>query len=377
VLFFAFMLAPHLVRGHPSQSLESYLSRARQFEAREDYSGAEGVYQQALAVFPGNAEILKRLGIVYQTENKFDTSIELFQKILQQAPSYPDVNLYLGLSYFGLNRFEDAAGALNKGLADNPADPRAHRYLAFSYEWLGRNLEAIEHLESLLHYNPKDAEALFHLARLYKNSSIEAIRRLSDLDPDSYLLHALQGEVDIENERYPDAITEYKVVLQKRPNFPGVHYSMGYSLRKMGRMAEGEQELRQALREDPTHPMANFYLGEILVANQKFQEAIPLLNVTFKALPKFASVHVELGKCYFSEEDLDTAQQEFAKAAELDPADPTPHYLLARLYGQLKQKDKSESELALFQKLSQGEKANTVRKAEIQRVREEETGQKP
>src|SRR5437870_4714750 len=99
-----------------AQSLEDRFRQAKELEKREDYAGAEKIYQEAAANYPQQPEILKRLGLIYQTELKFPESIDSFQKVLQQAPQYPEVNFYLGLSCLGLNQFEEAIDAFNKEL---------------------------------------------------------------------------------------------------------------------------------------------------------------------------------------------------------------------------------------------------------------------
>ena len=89
-------------------SLEDYFRQARELEARQDFAGAEKIYREAAASFPKQPEVLKRLGLVLQTELKFQESIATFQQVLQQAPQYPEVNFYLGLSHLGLNEFQKA-----------------------------------------------------------------------------------------------------------------------------------------------------------------------------------------------------------------------------------------------------------------------------
>src|ERR1051326_3157945 len=102
---FTFRAAPIGAQVSP-QYLDDYLRRAREMEKREDYPGAERLYQEAASNYPNQPEILKRLGIIYQTELKFRESIETFERVLQGAPQYPEVNFYLGLSYFGTNQLE-------------------------------------------------------------------------------------------------------------------------------------------------------------------------------------------------------------------------------------------------------------------------------
>ena len=84
--------------GESAQTVQSLLSKAAALEKVQNYAEAENVYLRALNDYPGQPEILKRLGILYQTELKFHESIEVFQKALQESPDYPEVHLYIGLS---------------------------------------------------------------------------------------------------------------------------------------------------------------------------------------------------------------------------------------------------------------------------------------
>jgi len=208
-------------------SLDNYFFEARELEKREDYSGAEKTYLQALAAFPEELEILKRLGIVYQTELKFQDSIRIFQKILEQAPHYSEVNFYLGLSFMGLNAFDKAVSAFNQELEVNPAFRRARYYLSLALRSLNRNMEAIQQLNKLITEDPKDTKVLYELARLHKAAALRAVNQLSRLDPDSDLFHALQAETYVEGEKFPEAIREYKEVMRKNPHFPGIHFALG------------------------------------------------------------------------------------------------------------------------------------------------------
>ena len=113
-------------------------------ESRSDFAGAEKIYVEAAANFPQQPEVLKRLGLIYQTQMKFQESINSFQKVLQQAPQYPEVNFYLGLSYFGINQFEKAIDAFNKELEANPKYRRARYYAAMAYRSMHRQCRRTE-----------------------------------------------------------------------------------------------------------------------------------------------------------------------------------------------------------------------------------------
>jgi tetratricopeptide (TPR) repeat protein len=357
-LFIVLMLSPALAVAQTSRSLESSLTRAQQLEGRQDYRGAEAIYRQAAVALPNQPEILKRLGLLYQTEHKFDAAIEAFQKALQRAPAYPLVNFYLAVSFLSLDRTDEALRTLSKELVLNPGERQTRSYLASVYQSLGRKLEAQDAgLPTSSGQVPpgatsymQGAEALYRL--------LTRIRQDLDKDSGSALLHVLCGQIYEHNRQYENAVSEYHVALQMRSDFPGVHLSLGHDYWMMGRMDKSEEELRQGLRSDPNNPVGNYDLATVLAAKQEFQEAIPLLQRSISGQPKSMKAHLLLGKCYASLGDLKKAVQECSRVVQLDPKEPSPHYLLARLYARLTEKEKSEHELAMFEKLSLQQKRN-------------------
>jgi tetratricopeptide (TPR) repeat protein len=334
-----------------SQTVDQYFAQARDLEKRGDFAGAEKTYQQAAKDFPNQPEVLKRLGIVYQTELKFPESIETFQQVLKDAPQYPEVNFYLGLSEFGLNQFDKAVDAFNKELDANPKYRRARYYEALALQSLNRNADAMHQYELLLQDDPNDAAVLYQLIRFLKAATIQSINHLGNLDPNSEYMLTLKAEGYTEEGRYAEAIEKYTELLKKNPNFPGAHYGLGLTLWKKVDYAAAEPELRLALREDPNHPMANYYLADILVKSQRTAEAVPLLEIAVAGAPDLSSAYYELGKCYVEQGRLQDALKLLLQAESLDADDKSTHYQLGQLYAKLNQPDKSRAEMDIFQKL--------------------------
>ena len=144
--------------------------------------------------------------------------------------------------------------------------------------------------------NPNDADALYELARMHKNASLQAIERLKTIDPDSFQLHALMGEVYAEEKRYSDAIKEYRSALDKRPNAQGIHFSIGVAYWAQRQPADAQKEFRLALKENPGDPMTNLYLGDIAVQEQRFPEALTYLQVAQKSTPGGSADACVVGK---------------------------------------------------------------------------------
>jgi tetratricopeptide (TPR) repeat protein len=362
--FLPLLLLSHAGALRGQEAVAPLLQHAREYEAQQRYDAAEEQYKQALEISPDNPEILKRLGILYQTEVKLQDSLAVFEKVLALQPQYPQTNFFMGVSYFALNDYESAITAFDKELATPHPHPKCRYYLALALESQGRIDEAIKQLDQLVRENPKEADALYELARIHKNASLRATQMLHDLDPDSYQLHALMGEIDADDERYPEAIHEYRAALAKRPDAPGIHYALGVAYWVQKLLAEAQSEFMLALKEDSGNAMTNLYLGDIAVKQGRFNEALGYLQQAEAGQPRMEQVHLLLGKCYHGLNQPDKAKDELLKAAEEDPLDPLPHYLLAQLYRESNDSDSSSREMAIFEKLSNS--ANTKKLGELQ-----------
>ncbi len=354
----------HLRAQTQPPSLDDYFRQAADCEKREDYAGAEKIYLEAARNFPNQPEIPKRLGIVYQTELKFQESINTFDQVLKSAPQYPEVNFYEGVSYFGLNQYEKAIELFNKELEANPKYRRAHYYEAQAYRSLNRNADALNQYEILLQQDPNDKKALYQLIRFLKSTTLQAIDQLANLDQYSEYILELRAESHADEGKYPDAIAEYNQVLAKNPNFPGVHFALGELYYNKVDYANAERELRLALREDPNHPKANFYLADILIKAGKVKEAMPRLEIVVASDPTYMKGYFLLAKCYADEGKLEDAVKLFEKAAQVDPNDKNVHYQLAQIFQKLKQPDKAREELQIFQKLYAIEREKKAKRLE-------------
>lgn len=352
-------LAANVQAEETENKVAALLEQARAAENAGSYPAAEGIYRQALSIAPDNSETLKRLGILEQTELKFDDSIQHFKQALATDPSYKGVNFFLGVSYFGKNDYPQAIESFTRELKTPNPHPRCHYYFALALQASGRLDEAMSHFHQSLEQNPKDADALYELARLHKNASLRAIEMLKALDPDSFQLHALMGEIDADQERYSDAIGEYQAALAKRPDAQGMHFAIGVAYWTQGQMDSAEKSFQEALNENPNDPMTNLYLGDIAVRNRRFSEALPFLLIAQRGQPNMAQLHVLLGRCYHDSKKFDLAKAEFQAAITADPAAAQPHFLLAGVYRDLHDTQGRAAELAEFERLSKLEQGKS------------------
>jgi protein O-GlcNAc transferase len=341
----------------PQQANSELFKQGRLDEEAGNLAAAETDYRRVLASDPDNAEALKRLGVVEQTELKFRESIDHFQRVLRVHPQYPQANFFLGLSYYGLRDWDSAMASFREELKTHDPHPATQYYLALVLEAEGRNDEAIDELNQVAAKNPNKADVFYELARLHMIASFRAVEQLRKIDPDSFQNHAFLGQLYGEEGRYEAAIAEYQAALQKQPDAQGIHYPLGVAYRMLHQYDAAEKEFLAALHESPDDPATNVSLGELAVREKQFDKGLPYLKTAASGQPNDVETHLLLGRCYLGLNDLQKALNELDLAAHLDPANGRSHYFLAEVYEKLNRPADRQRELDLFNKLSGAEKS--------------------
>ena len=116
---------------------------------------------------------------------------------------------------------------------------------------------------------------------------------------------------------------------------------------------EAQDNLTVAYTLSETKTVASNLSITTAALNTAFQAA---RKAAVEAQPNMSRVHILLGRCYEAARNSDQAKAEFKQAAQLDPSDPLPHYLLAQTYRELRQPQESGKELSAFEDLSKAEK---------------------
>lgn len=186
----------------------NYYALANFLVRRAQYPEAAQVLEGAVAKFPENSFLARRLGVVYFLEGKLDAAAEILQRAIEERPhaiAYMDLGqVYLHKREFGkaipaleaaatmrptLNSIQaDLADAYAwSGAAKDKADARYRRALALSTASLrvnaqdldalmvaaycaaalGQQQDALRYLNTALQHAPEDAEVNYYAARVY------------------------------------------------------------------------------------------------------------------------------------------------------------------------------------------------------------------
>ncbi|MGC2636667.1 MAG: tetratricopeptide repeat protein, partial [Acidobacteriaceae bacterium] len=192
----------------------NYYALANFLVPRADYAGAAQQLEQAVAKFPENSFVARRLGVVYFLEGKLDDAATILEKAIAERPqatawmdlgevylhqrqfsraipaleeaarmqpNLDSIQADLGDAYAwsaasngpgagndkAAQRYRNALALSQTSLKVNPQDLDALMVAAYAAAALGQQPQALAYLNQALQHAPEDAEVHYYAARVY------------------------------------------------------------------------------------------------------------------------------------------------------------------------------------------------------------------
>lgn len=209
---------------------------------------------------------------------------------------------------------------------------------------------------------PHDPEVLYLATHVYSDLSIHASRALILFAPDSYQVHELNAEALEVRGEWQKAEGEYRIVLNKDPDLPGIHYRIGRLLLseppaqdaavQQKRLQQAGVEFEDELKIDPSNAGAEFVLGELARQAAQWPRAIEHFSRASRLDPHFTDAFIALGETRMDAHDFAAAVAPLQVAERQQPGNPTPHFLLANAYLRGGHRADAEREQTLYQQSS-------------------------
>jgi len=297
--------------------------------------------ETALQLSPGDTEARDNLGAAYLQIGSFDKAAALYKSAREQSPKDPQLALFEGLALTQAGKTDEAVAALQDAVKLDPKNGSAYLQLGVALEGGGKHADAAAAFQSAADLDPKDARAALYAGVLnhqigHDTIAIPYLKRALALGTDNpFAAHMALGEAYHSAGNAVDAIAEYKMASQIKPDDFGAAANVGILSQTAGKSAEAEAAYRMALAgkalDAYTAAPVQSNLALLLMADGKLDEATSLLIQAAQGDAKNAHYQENLGLVYEKQGKDDLALAAFQKALEIDPTFVDAQQSVARL----------------------------------------------
>jgi tetratricopeptide (TPR) repeat protein len=230
LIFFAFFL------------LGADLDSARRLIEQGKISEALTEIQSALRTAPGDPEVQYQAGELLRM-----LGADRAEKLQQLAPDSAEAHELLGRSLEARGLLNDAVDQYRSALKVNP-NQRGLHFLIGNALWKKRDFEnARPELEAELRLNPNHALANLRLGQVLlgqdQRSCVEYLRKAVAADDSSVEAHRSLGQAYRLNGDHQQALRQFRIVAERRPNDDDVHAQLAGEYRALGNAAQAKAEM--------------------------------------------------------------------------------------------------------------------------------------
>jgi tetratricopeptide (TPR) repeat protein len=331
------LLVPYTIASPGSQN-SSFDALAHQAAAARDadrLADAVTLYRRALTIRPAWAEGWWSLATLEYDQDHYAKAAYSFRKVIALQPNNGTAEAMLGLCEFELGHEELALRHIESGrklgLQKNPELQTVVLYHQGLLLQRKESFQAAQDtLEELcLETGPNDqAASVLGMTMLRLTSA-------SLPEPDSpnaaIVLRVGRAECLAGQKKYDDANRAFQEIARVNPNYPNIHYAFGLFLLETRNVPDAVEQFKQEIqnrpddviprlriaaaeyKEDsgagipyaeeavklaPQQPFAHYLLGLLRLDLDKYQEAIPELELAEKGLPHEPKLYAALASAY-------------------------------------------------------------------------------
>jgi tetratricopeptide (TPR) repeat protein len=258
-------------------------------------------YVKALALDPSNIKIEFNLAITDIKSGDYTSAVELL-KHLQRSDKDLRYDELLAFCYYHLESYSLAARSAEKVYEVHPDNAGNALILGSAYTRMGLYEKAVP-LITLALKAAGSAEGHLILAQTllgmhqYKSAEDE-LNQATAIQPDLPGLHTAMGDVYLGFEKTPEAEAEFALALKEDPNDFEANYLLGRLKRFDKDIPTAKKYLDIADQLHPRSAEVMYERAEIALSEQRYADAVPLLESVIKAQPDNAQAYLMLAESY-------------------------------------------------------------------------------
>jgi len=244
-----------LLNKHPD-SRAGRLTLARLYREMDLEVLAEEQYRYLIDNLDDAQQAYIDLGYMYENQQAWDAALEMFGQALKRNPHDLALRHHLARIYVGMQDYERALEELTRITEEDPRDLEARRKIGLIYMEQERWAAAAAEFRRILEQDP-------------------------DLDPARYYLGiALERQ-----EQFPEALGVFSAIGETSALYADAVSHRGFLLMQTGRPEDAAVLLENYLEQGEPRPQIYFYLGIIYRSQQRFTDALDILQQGVRNFP--------------------------------------------------------------------------------------------
>jgi tetratricopeptide (TPR) repeat protein len=319
---------------------------------------AETLLQDIIRKNPADAGALTLLGVVRGQQGKNTEAEQLFRQALAADPDQISAWRDLALALANEHRYADALDACESGLKKSPRYAALRKTdvqvaFALAQQQLQSNDQegALISLLRAQKFVNDDADLLSRLGiledrmKIFHDADIALKRSLSLRPNDPTTLYALAHLKT--DQQMPDEAAGYmRQYLAINPNDASAHYGMGRILRLAAKPEEAAKEYQRSIDLHPDQTESYYELGEMAVDRQQDDQAEPLLQKVLKRNPEHGGALTAMGIIALRRKDYPEAEEYLRHAIAVAPEYGQAHYQYAMTLMRMGRREEAQQEFA-------------------------------
>jgi tetratricopeptide (TPR) repeat protein len=274
-------------------------------------------------------------------------SIEAYKKAYALDPKSQVIGERLAEMYWKAQRIHDAVSEAQEILKRDPDNVQSRRLLGRIYlrslgdvsasngqsETVSR---AIEQYREIHRLDPSDTESALWLARLYRlknehEKAEQVLRSILKNDPENDPAVEQLTQLLMDEGKSTEAVALLEGITAHSPS-PVLLDLLGDAYTQAHDLAKAEAAYRRAVELDPPELSHQRGLGQTLLAEEKYPEALKVYQKLSDLMPDDADVYLRIAQIYRELHQLDKAEQNLVKARQYSPGSLEVMYNEAMLY---------------------------------------------
>jgi tetratricopeptide (TPR) repeat protein len=310
--------------------------RTDAYLALEQHEKAVALLQEALQKFDGDnrIELLFSLSDVYDDYEEFDKVFDCLAQILEDDPNNQEALYKICFWTDMTGRNEESITLHKKIIDDYPYNELAWFNLATAFQGLKLYEKAIDAYQYAITIDEGFDFAYRNMADAYirlkkYRDGIEALEKVLELARPEDVIHEALGHCYHKMNNFAQARVHYRKASHLNPTDSKLTYKIATTYMDEGQWGQAIKQLDAAMRLHRLQPDYNLAMGECLMQQEKYKDAIVYFGNVIIARPKNVNGWECFIRCLYFSEMFEEAHDQCMVAMQQTGNKPIFHFYAA------------------------------------------------